>query len=167
MNTSPWYVDIDFTVSEELADGVEFGVLEALEPYAAAMSTNRDRRGGGVSFTVEAESVTATVPEIQKAVDSIRHILGGLHIIHVDVRTEEAIKASNATLSIPDLVGYSEIAELAGVSRQRAREIAHLEGFPVPVVETAAGPLRVKEAVESWLKSWDRKPGRPRKLATA
>jgi hypothetical protein len=68
---------------------------------------------------------------------------------------------------IPELVGYAEIATMAAVSRQRARELPGKPGFPPPAVTTATGPLRVKADVELWLSSWDRTPGRPSKTPPA
>jgi len=65
--------------------------------------------------------------------------------------------------TIPELVGYAEIAEMFGVTRQRARQLVDLPGFPAAVVETAAGPLRVRRQVEGWGRGWERKGGRPRK----
>lgn len=72
------------------------------------------------------------------------------------------MKEEIETPTIPDLVGYAEIAEIAGVSRSRARQFADLDGFPAPVVETAAGPLRLKSAVQAWVATRNTKPGRPR-----
>jgi hypothetical protein len=68
----------------------------------------------------------------------------------------------SAQPSLPELVGYAEVADMAGVSRQRARQLARLPGFPAAVVETRSGPLRVRSQVETWL-TRERKPGRPRK----
>jgi hypothetical protein len=48
------------------------------------------------------------------------------------------------------LMGTSEIAELLGVSRQRAAQLAASEGFPAPVVKLAAGPVWERQAVENW-----------------
>jgi hypothetical protein len=67
--------------------------------------------------------------------------------------------------SIPELWGYVEIAEHFGVTRQRARQLTDLAGFPAAVVDTAAGPLRVRQQVEAWGSTWERKSGRPRKSA--
>lgn len=64
--------------------------------------------------------------------------------------------------TIPELVGYAEIASMAGVSRQRARQFASLEGFPTPAVETSYGPLRLKTEVQSWLDTRNTRPGRPK-----
>lgn len=44
----------------------------------------------------------------------------------------------------PEVVGYSEIADMAGVTRQRARKFATHAGFPSPVIKTAHGPLMAK-----------------------
>lgn len=64
---------------------------------------------------------------------------------------------------IPELVGYAEIADILGVSRQRAREIATtIKPFPAPAVVVATGPLFVRSSVESFANTWERKPGRPK-----
>lgn len=64
---------------------------------------------------------------------------------------------------VPELVGYAEIAEILGVSRQRAREMATtIKPFPAPAVVVATGPLFVRLSVESFAKTWERKPGRPK-----
>lgn len=68
---------------------------------------------------------------------------------------------------VQQLAGYAEIARLAGVSRQRARELADLSGFPPVVAQSrSAGPLRDLAAVEAWVETWKatRKTGRPRKV---
>jgi len=85
--------------------------------------------------------------------------------LHFIAATRFLTKYILVTPVIPDLVSYAEIAEIAGVSRQRARQFADIEGFPKPVVETAAGPLRLKASVEAWVERRNTKPGRPRKTA--
>ena len=39
------------------------------------------------------------------------------------------------------LMGLKEIADLLGVSRQRAGQLAATKGFPEPVARLAAGPI--------------------------
>jgi hypothetical protein len=68
--------------------------------------------------------------------------------------------------TVPPLVGFAEIAEMAGVSRQRAWQLADLTGFPPAVVETQSGPPRVRTQVEGWLSRWERKAGRPKRDTT-
>jgi predicted DNA-binding transcriptional regulator AlpA len=45
-----------------------------------------------------------------------------------------------------------EIAELLGVSKQRAHQIAYGDGFPVPVAEDGRGRLWDRREVEAWAK---------------
>ncbi len=60
-------------------------------------------------------------------------------------------------------MGLKEIADLLGVSRQRARQLSMTEGFPEPVVRLAAGPIFESAEIEKWAKTRRTKGGRPRK----
>lgn len=52
------------------------------------------------------------------------------------------------------LVGVSEIAELAGVSRQAVSNWrTRSKNFPLPLAELSSGPVWEKEDVENWLKN--------------
>ena len=54
-----------------------------------------------------------------------------------------------------------EIAELLGVTKQRAHQIAAEPGFPVPVGKDARGRLWDRRQVKAWAKGWRReKPWR-------
>ena len=58
-------------------------------------------------------------------------------------------------------VRVAEIAELLGVSKQRAHQIADESGFPVPVAEDGRGRQRDQREVTAWAKRWRReKPWR-------
>lgn len=48
------------------------------------------------------------------------------------------------------LAGISEIAELLGVSRQRAGQIAARKDFPKPADRIASGPVWRLAAVKQW-----------------
>jgi len=63
------------------------------------------------------------------------------------------------------LVGVAELAELLGVSRQRAVQIADsFQDFPEPEVELASGRVWKRSDVESWIaRHPNRRSGRPRK----
>lgn len=50
----------------------------------------------------------------------------------------------------PSLVGLAEVAEILGVNRQRAHQIAYTKGFPDPVARLAMGPVWLREDVEQW-----------------
>ncbi len=67
----------------------------------------------------------------------------------------------------PDLLGVSELAELLGVSRHRASELARTTHFPRPTAELASGPVWFETNVQRFVQDWKREPGRPRKMAAA
>jgi predicted DNA-binding transcriptional regulator AlpA len=52
-----------------------------------------------------------------------------------------------------DLMGTTEVAELLGVSRQRADQLSRSEEFPAPVGEIAAGRIWLRSEVEAWARS--------------
>lgn len=49
------------------------------------------------------------------------------------------------------LLGIAEIAEVAGISRQRASVLSQRVGFPPPVVELRMGKVWRAKPVERWL----------------
>jgi predicted DNA-binding transcriptional regulator AlpA len=54
-----------------------------------------------------------------------------------------------------------ETAELLGVSKQRAYQIAEENGFPPPLAEDARGRVCSRYEVQAWAKRWRReKPWR-------
>ena len=53
-------------------------------------------------------------------------------------------------------VRLAEIAELLDVSKQRAHQLAHEEGFPAPVGEDGRGWLWDRREVTAWAKVWHR-----------
>jgi predicted DNA-binding transcriptional regulator AlpA len=66
------------------------------------------------------------------------------------------------------VVSLTQIADLLGVTRQRAAQIVEdYADFPEPVVVLAGRRGWDEEAVEAWIATHpDRRPGRPRKRKT-
>lgn len=60
----------------------------------------------------------------------------------------------------PALAGMREVAEILGVSRQRAYELIKKPTFPKPVVKLMTGPLWLASAVEKFAESRRKVPGR-------
>jgi predicted DNA-binding transcriptional regulator AlpA len=62
------------------------------------------------------------------------------------------------------LVGVTEIAEMLGVSRQRADQITRqYDDFPTPEVTLSTGRVWRRNRVTRWVQRHpDRRPGRPR-----
>lgn len=50
------------------------------------------------------------------------------------------------------LAGLTEIAEMLGVTRQRASQLAASKEFPKPLDRIAAGPVWRRDTVERWVK---------------
>ena len=48
------------------------------------------------------------------------------------------------------LMGVREIADMFGVSRQRASQFGNKADFPTPVATLASGPIWHTEDVEAW-----------------
>jgi predicted DNA-binding transcriptional regulator AlpA len=59
-----------------------------------------------------------------------------------------------------NLVAIPEIAQMLGVSRQRASRIIHTHGdFPKPEVELSIGKVWLRSTVENWVQQRGRPPG--------
>jgi hypothetical protein len=54
----------------------------------------------------------------------------------------------------PRTVRLVEIAELLGVTKQRAHQIAEEKGFPRPLAEDACGRVWSPYQVQTWAKRW-------------
>ena len=60
-------------------------------------------------------------------------------------------------LRVPEpLMGLTEIAELLGVSRQRAHQLAATYGFPKPMARLAVGPIWKRADIEQWARETGR-----------
>lgn len=70
-------------------------------------------------------------------------------------------------LRVPELVGATEIAEIARVATGTVKTwtIRHAD-FPKPVVTLATGRVWLRADIEKWLEK-DRPTGRPRKVSVS
>lgn len=156
MNTTTWDVQVDVPALE-LTEDEAFALLDRLIDHRPGLIPGAALLG--VTLVLE-------VPTIRQAIaGALQHVEAatGNKAVGVSIRTREETERLLAEPQIPDLVGYIEIADMLKVSRQRARQLADLPGFPPAVVTTAAGPLRIRAAVELWESTWERRAGRPRK----
>jgi predicted DNA-binding transcriptional regulator AlpA len=60
---------------------------------------------------------------------------------------------TSAAMTSPG-VRLVEIADLLGVSRQRAHQIAEEKGFPAPLAEDVGGRVWSRYEVQAWAKRW-------------
>jgi len=167
MTAGTWFADVSFIAATAISDEHLDEIIDALAPHGGAVSLSPDTNAGTISVAFDADDVMdASRIATTIAEDTIGRF-STIDVIKLDVRDEAEMEKEINTPAIPDLVGYAEIAEMAGVSRQRARQFSKIAGFPVAVVETAAGPLRLRASIEAWLRNRNTKPGRPRVHATA
>lgn len=55
-------------------------------------------------------------------------------------------------------MGVSEIADLLGVSKQRADQLSRRDDFPSPAAELASGRIWTADAVTAWARGNGRLP---------
>lgn len=150
--TNTWHVTAHFASPKPLPEDLPFDVMAALGEHGAAMSVSRDMTGGSVTLTVDSESAAnACLDSIDLINEAMTANHASIEVTGVAAQSDADFKDELVAPLFPEVVGYAEIAELAGVSRQRARQFADLAGFPRPVIVTAQGPLMTKAAVSKWL----------------
>lgn len=162
--TYPWSVRVDWKHPGYNEAGLE-ELVHALADHRGVVTVDPGppHHSDRVSATLRIETTTlrqATTTALRAVEDAT-----GIPAIGVEALLTVDFEEQLNRPSIPELVGYAEIAEMFGVSRQRARELADRSDFPPAVVTTKSGPLRVKRQVEAWASTWERHAGRPRKAA--
>lgn len=153
-----WYITVTFTTETPMDSEAGFDILDALAEHhaSAAVSTG----GGSISLTVSAPDAVQAAALIPETLAKAQPITGAVTVVSLEILSEDAFQASLDEPEIPELVGLTEIAEMAGVSRQRANAIVKQDSFPAPVLTLAAGQFRTRAAVQNWVENWTRKPGR-------
>ncbi|MCU6481961.1 helix-turn-helix transcriptional regulator [Arthrobacter sp. A2-55] len=135
-----------------------FDVLEALGGFHAGVAIGKTR--GSITLTVERATTFEALAEMPAILEVLRPIVGTIAVTAIEVVAREEFEAALRRPAIPDLVGITEIAEMTGVSRQRANALVKQPGFPPAVVSLTAGQFRRRADVKRWLEQWDRRPGR-------
>jgi len=167
-----WAARVEFTLDHDLTGEEAIAITEALAEVDPAASVGVEREQGRAStqFFVTARTLRSACDQ---AISHTVAALGAAEVLAeprgVEVLDEATFTERLTRPTIPELVGYAEIAEIAGVSRQRAAQLAEEhEDFPPVVVCTKPGPQRVKAAVEQWFTAkGERRRGRPPKPAAS
>lgn len=142
MNTWHTTTTLPTTISEDDA----FDLLDTLTDRGAAIEFGKHTMT--VSMTGHGNTALAAAED---AATTLKAAIPGAEILGVDAQTYEQLDEELRRPLFPEVVGYAEIAEMAGVTRQGARKFVDYEEFPEPVIETKQGPLRSKAAVERFL----------------
>ncbi|MEU3872004.1 hypothetical protein AB0E52_11480, partial [Micrococcus luteus] len=149
--TQDWYIDLTCTLTSPIDPDTALTITEHLADAYAVASIADDGRRLELSMTINA-------PNVIDAAVRARALVYGLELAQIDaidaleVRTEAERDRQLATPAIPELVGTSEIAAMAGVTRQHVFNLARGKGFPKPLQRIGGQDLRSRAAVEHWLK---------------
>ena len=153
-----WVVSLDATMPGAFTEDLADRVLEELHDYSPSVGG----RGGRIGVTMSMEASTDR-QAFDRAHRVVRHVLGArCTVVDARVQSVEELERELEAPAVPALAGISEVAEVLGVSRQRASELSRSDGFPKPVANLAAGPVWLRSAIVSFAESWERRPGRPR-----
>ena len=127
----------------------------------AALGGAASGREGGSELTT---TLTVDAPTVSSAIDEGLALVGKLvsgNPIAVEVLTVAEHDRRLAEPAFPALVGVAELAEMLGVSRQRASALPERADFPSPVAVLRAGPVWRRGDVSQFVASWPRTSGRP------
>lgn len=162
-----WTVYLKTAGAGGLSDDDIDRLLDAVGPHHGAVS------GGEGSYSLQMDASGETAFEALRAArETLERIADRLDlpdwpVVHAEVMTVAEQQADLARLGLPSLVGVAEVADILGVSKQRASTLAREHGdFPAPAVKLASGPVWYEAGVRGFLERWERRPGR-RKAATA
>ena len=154
-----WNIEISWLLNEqrdteEIADRL-MSTLSALFPAVAV----KDRLVR-VTATLEADTLSAAftvVSEYFRKFFEDEGYLGILVGFHVSRSSD--FDTMLMETNIPRMVGVAEVAAELGVSRQRVSELSRQKSFPRPIASLAAGPVWLASSIQSFVESWNRKPG--------
>jgi hypothetical protein len=142
------------TVPDEIVD--EF--IELMQEYGGTVSIGEG--GYGATFSIrERDGAGSCLSAAEAGQDAIFRAAkqAGLPIIPLrvlDVRTFAVHDVELEQPAIPELVSVSEIADILGVSRQRAHQLTKRPDFPEPIARLGAGPVWTRPSLNLFVERW-------------
>ncbi|MGP5700718.1 hypothetical protein ACTXPA_17595 [Glutamicibacter arilaitensis] len=152
--TLPHLLHEDTDLLDLTAHLTEHGVSTTVDPHNLANIT--------ISLTLDAiDHLEAT--QQATALQTTGPLAGAL-ITTMTVSTESDFDTEQATPSFPELVTLTDIANLAGITRQRTRDLSQKDpSFPPPAITTNSVALYLKASAEAWILNRNTTNGRPKK----
>jgi hypothetical protein len=152
-----------------LEDALE-ELLDLLVERGGAVSTSSARDRYGAIFSVEerVENVAAAVAVGYDVFTELAEKAGlpDWPVERAEALTDDEQDHDLKRSRLPELVGVSEVADILGVTRQRASALAKSPDFPDPVATLASGPVWTRPSLTRFIDEWPRREGRPPKLST-
>lgn len=160
-----WYTHTHLTLPAPLAEDSQLLELtEHLTSFGVSASVAPDNLARiTISLAVQANDHLAAATQATTLQST--GPLTDAQITTLTVRTEQDMEDYLNSPSIPELVGLTDIAGMAGISRQRVRDLSIKDpAFPPVAVNTGTMSLYLKASAEHW--AADRHPttGRPKTL---
>lgn len=161
-----WSVYVEAAGTRRVSDDAIDTFADLMVEHHGIVSNAPDGRGYGARLSVESPNPAAATA---LALDLFRAAadeadLPDMPIVRVEALTHDELDRELAQPAFPELVGVGEIAELLGVTRQRASEVQTRAGFPVPLARLKSGPVWTRASISTFLETWVRKPGRPKRV---
>lgn len=163
-----WSVRVDWPDPEAPPNYLE-DLGEALAPFSASISSDLPHYSAQLTLEEPKPLTLRTVTtKALTAVENAARSLGRTCVpLGLEVLTWEQFEYRRQFPVIPELVGATEVAEMAGsMTRQRGAQLTAIPGFPPAVLRAAGRPLFVRAQVKAWLDNWERRTGRPPKPTT-
>lgn len=160
MSDTGWTITLDGVGDPGAIDPDQTDELLALlAKFDAAVSLTQDGARFSVTLTLPDEAGTDPVAAVaygMKVTSDAALAAGmpGVALARVELITNDELDAALARPAIPELVGVSEIADILGVSRQRAHQLTKREDFPAMVADLAAGPVWTKGSLTRFVEQW-------------
>jgi hypothetical protein len=163
-----WTISADLISATKLTDEDLEQLVDLLADHSASIGLSEDRYRWHAVFTLETEDVTAGAAALAgQAVLAELVPAGptqpGARVIAIEAMTVDEHDRRLSESTFPELLGIGEIAELLGVSRQRASTLQTSAAFPAPVARLKSGPIWTEPSVRNFAATWERRGGRPRK----
>jgi hypothetical protein len=150
-----WTVTVDWRANDPLTDDQLFDVA-AIGGAASGRTGDHDI---ATILTVDASDIPGAAAA---ALEQLLDLVPG-DPVSVEVTTTAEADRRLDEPAFPELVGISEIADLLGVTRQRASALQTSSGFPAPVAVLRSGPVWRRGDLATFTDAWTRRPGRPSK----
>jgi hypothetical protein len=159
-----WAVTLDVRADRPLSDDEVGDLVDMLAEHGAAVAV----AGPVLSVTLSAGAANAS-SALAEAEDVVTERLGKLGVQMAGLDAAEILTAEEqdrrlAEPVLPRLAGVSEVAEMLGVTRQRASALTAHPEAPAPVARLASGPVYVWNSWQRFAEVWPRRAGRPQRV---
>ena len=143
--------------------------LDLLVDHGGSVTASNTGDRYGATFSVDEEVATAA-DAVARGFEVFTNLaeksgLPAWPVVRAEALTFEELDRDLERPNFPELVGVTEMAELLGVTRQRASALAKTSSFPTPVASLASGPVWTRNNLNRFIEEWPRKKGRPRRSA--